>query len=184
MAEKKKRYAEKQHKTTLRFPHGRYAALQQVAKQLGMSVAGYINTVLVTDGVLDLEKEVMAIRRRQYSLYMDTDTEKSINELSSSLNGTARQLRMLGTNVSALIRDIRTGKVAADKNTVAVLTRISEQVTDAAESVRETAGKLDKRIGEIPDPILSETPYINEKFPELFGTTEGDEDNVYGSTVQ
>lgn len=115
-----------------RIPRRDYERIQQICDQLGITQAEYFNSVIQENGYYKLLLYARKINRipRPCQLDVSPEAHKEIVALTSAMNSQASQIRSIGVNVSALIRDIRAGKVRDCK--AVELLRNEKHILDAA----------------------------------------------------
>ena len=186
MAEEK--YGERRHKTTIRFRHATFSEVQAQADYLGMSVAEYVNYILDTN-TAEVQKKFVDAEKRRYEILMEDDTKATIEELTKTLEEAARQVRIAGTNLSSLIRDIRLGILSVDleryvqtsdgkmRKLKDVFSETADALAASGMKISETCSALDEKVNEVPDMVqVKFGPYLEDYDDYLMGIEEGVDD--------
>ena len=115
-----------------RVPRRDYKKIQEICDRLGITQAEYFNSLIQESGYYKLLLYARRINKipRPCRLDVSPEAHKEIVALTRALNAQASQIRSIGVNVSALIRDVRTGKVR-DSDAVKLL-GAEKRVLDAA----------------------------------------------------
>lgn len=134
----------------IRMSEEEYDFIRALAEGLSCSQAEVIRRAIYHS---DMKPIVEAYRKRQGDLYLqryvecglDEDTKKQLEAFGQDLNENTQQIRRIGTNISALIRDVRNGKVILDSSKF-----VTEFVTilDANKKAMEKQGALAEKVSE------------------------------------
>lgn len=182
------RYGERRHKTTIRFRHATYAEVQKQAEYLNMSVAEYVNYILDTN-TAEVQRKFVDAEKRKYEILMEDDTKVAIEALTKALEEASRQVRLSGTNLSALIRDIRLGILPVDleryvltpdgrqRKLKDLLCKTVDVLVASGMKISETCSALDEKVNEVPDMVqVKFGPYLEDYDDYLMGIEEGVDD--------
>ncbi len=116
-----------------------YEMLTALSKALKLSQAEIIRASLFTS---DMKTIIKDYRKRKeiddFTKYacmeMNEKSRQTVNTFVNAFNKNTSQLRMIGANISALVRDIRVGKVQPDIYTSNMLSRMEKKYNDCLDS--------------------------------------------------
>ena len=130
---KNKRQRGTLHNVHTRIPEKEFQRISELCEKLGITQAQFFNAVIHADGYESLLVYAKKINRdpRPCRLEISEEAVGEIKCLTGTLNTNTSQLRRIGTNLAALVRDIRSGTVPGDRNTVALLEHMKAAI-DAA----------------------------------------------------
>lgn len=137
------------HEFHVRIPEDMYQDIVKQCDELEITLTEYINTILADKGFEGLRRHAARVQRRAqiYDVRMDDDTRKSIGELSQALNENTRQIRMIGTNLSAFIRDARLGKFNfEDMKAFTIMDEMNKENAEALQRNFEVTNELSQLI--------------------------------------
>lgn len=121
------------HHVHTRIPEKEYQKIKNLCDKLGITQAQFYNTVIQEDGYEQLLFFAKKINRepRPCRLELTDEAAEEIERLTCALNDSTSQLRHIGYNLSALIRDIRSGAVPGDRQSTQALESM-KTIVDAA----------------------------------------------------
>lgn len=137
------------HEFHARIPEDLYQEIVRQCDELEITQTEYINTLLADKGFDNLRRHAARVKRRAqiFDVRMDEDTRKSIEELSKALNENTRQIRMIGTNLSAFIRDARLGKFDfKDMKAFTIMDEMNKENAEALQRNFEVTNELSELI--------------------------------------
>ena len=133
------------HDLHIRIQDSDYAKVQMICQKLDITIADYFNQLLTSDGydtLLRYAKIICKDPRIVEIRFTDETMAEKVSELKDAINVATTQTRKLGSNVSALIRDIRLGKVSAQQ-AIPTLEEIERLMVLQKANYQTTGGKLE-----------------------------------------
>ena len=127
------------HDVHTRIPEEEFQRIKRLCDKLDITQTEFFNIAISQEGYKQLQAFAEKINRepRPCKLEMSDEAAGEIVRLTGALNSSTSQLRRIGNNLSALIRDIRSGAVSADRQSAQTLEHMKAMVDAAiAESHR------------------------------------------------
>lgn len=158
---KQKRQTESLHNLHIRISKKDYQKIAEICDKLDITLADYFNEIIHADGY---EKLQMLARRickepRSCKIEMDSNTQKTIDDLSASLNSQTTQLRRIGTNLSNLMSKIARQNTELDNPLLSCTVR---NMRNDLETALEDIHKVSSRLVDIlyDDEAITKIEYI------------------------
>lgn len=112
------RQSGKLHNLHIRIKEADYERIVEICDKLGITIAEYFNTLLQDDGYEKLQMYAKTIKNQPRPIevsFKDKETCDRVQAMTNAADSAAQQTRKIGINLSTLIRDIRNGKVSAER---------------------------------------------------------------------
>lgn len=125
-----KRQSGRLHRMQIRIKEADYDNIKLICDRMGITMAEYFNNLIQHDGYEDLLRIARTIKSEPRAVdisFYDEKTGERVDKLCTSVNALSEQTKRIGRNVSAMIRDIRNGRVAASQ-TIPYLEKIGTAI--------------------------------------------------------
>ena len=132
----------------IRIREADYDAIVATCKAMDITIAEYFNSLLRSDGYDEMIRYAKIIDKEPRTVNLvvqNKDDKEKLDRLVEALNNATQQTRKIGVNVSALIRDIRNGKVNAHA-AIPYLEKLGQLMEQQMASYQSTGAKLAEQL--------------------------------------